>query len=47
MKIIGKLYHDLTVEYLEFYLLSDEFDLSVVNQMIPIIYHKEAAHMFI
>ena len=46
LKIIGKVYHDLSLELHQCYHLSDEFDLKLLNEMLPIINHGEVKSMF-
>jgi hypothetical protein len=46
LKIIGKVYHDLSLELSSFYKLSEDFDLKLLNEMLPIIHHKEVQGMF-
>lgn len=46
LKVIGKVYQDLSLEFLDFIQLSDDFDLRLLNDMIPIIHHKEVESMF-
>jgi hypothetical protein len=47
VKVIGKLYQDLSLEYYDHFELSDGFDLGLVNSAIPIIYNKEVCSAFI
>ena len=46
IKVIGKIYGDMSVEFLDFYNLSDEFDLKLVNDSIPILHNKEVSTFF-
>ena len=46
IKIVGKVFQDLSIEYLDMIPLSDEFDLKLMNEMIPILGHREVAPMF-
>jgi hypothetical protein len=46
IKVIGKVYHDCSLEYLDCYQLGDEFDLKLLNDMIPVMHHKEVSSMF-
>jgi hypothetical protein len=46
IKIIGKVFNDLSLDYLDMIPLTDDFDLKLLNEMIPIINHKEVSSMF-
>lgn len=46
LKIIGKVSGDQSIEFLDVIQLQDDFDLDLVNEMIPILNHKEVAGMF-
>lgn len=46
LKIIGKIYPDQSIEYVDHILLSDEFDLKLLNEAIPILHHREVKNLF-
>lgn len=46
LKIIGKVAQDKSIEFLDCYLLQDDFDLDIVNEMIPMMNNKEVAGLF-
>jgi hypothetical protein len=46
IKVIGKVYQDLSLDYLDMVPLGDDFDLKLLNEMIPILQHKDVAPMF-
>lgn len=46
LKVVGKVASDQSIEFLDVIQLQDDFDLSLVNEMIPILNHKEVAGMF-
>jgi hypothetical protein len=46
LKVVGKVYPDLSVELLQFYQLQENFDLKLLNDMIPIIHHPQVSSMF-
>ncbi len=46
IKIIGKVFPDLSLEFLQCYQMQDDFDLKLLNEMIPIINHPEVSIMF-
>lgn len=46
LKIIGRVFPDLSIEYLTHIQLNDDFDLKLLNEVIPIINHKEVSMMF-
>ncbi len=46
LKIVGKVYTDQSLEYLDSYVLTDDFDLKLLNEALPIVHHKEVSAMF-
>jgi hypothetical protein len=46
IKVIGKVYHDKSIEFLDAIPLDDKFDLKLLNDTIPILSHREVANMF-
>lgn len=46
LKVIGKVLPDSSIEFMDAFTLQDDFDLSVVNEIIPLLYHQEVAGMF-
>ena len=46
VKIIGQVNGDKSVEYIDSIKLNNDFDLNIVNEVIPIMEHREVAGMF-
>lgn len=46
LKIIGKVAQDKSIEFLDCYLLQNDFDLDIVNEIIPMMNNKEVAGLF-
>lgn len=46
LKIVGKVFGDLSVEAIDTFMLADDFDLKLMNETIPIINHPEVSMMF-
>lgn len=46
IKIVGKVYHDLSLDFLASNPLKEDFDLKMLNELIPIQHHPEISSMF-